>query len=462
MAYYNKQRECMARGELDQLRLKLLKRVLRHTAKNSRYYKRKFRDTRFDPSTVKTLEHVRKIPTTDRSEVMTAQESRPPFGELPCLGLDSLATVVATTGTTGRPLLVPLTEFDSTQYCSPDSETWMRTFYSIGAKRGDLVQSAWNYNFWYFSGSCLSFSRGQCRPPFVVTGVGRTSYQLDVMKRLKPTIFFATQSYGLFMGQQYAKLPEKEARKIRVRAVVQGGEPGLLSIEGFRKKMKDAWCSHGREVDFFESAGASEIGYFGQECIAHEGLHMPEDYLFVEVLDPSGEQVAPGERGELVLTHLQREAMPLVRYKIGDVTTYDNEKCSCGRTHIRLLGIVGRTDDMVKVKGIKFFPTQVESLIRTIPGCTGECLITIDKDQGEALDSFEISVEHYKGADTEKISKEIVASIRALVGIVPGIRMVPEGELTRSPHKALRILDLRKFGAEERYKQKIDFSKRIG
>jgi phenylacetate-CoA ligase len=232
----------------------------------------------------------------------------------------------------------------------------------------DVLQRAWNYGFWYFSASCLAFGRERVRPPHLITSIGRTSWQIRLMKRLGTTIFFATQSYTLFVGEKVREMGLDPA-DLQVRAVVGGGEPGLLAIEGFRERMQRAW---GEGVDFFESAGASETGYLGQECWAHQGLHVPEDYLLAEVLDPdTGEQLGPGERGELCITHLRREGMPLVRYCIGDVTSYEDDTCGCGRTHLRLQGIVGRTDDMIKVKGLKFFPSQVQSVVECTEGCTG-------------------------------------------------------------------------------------------
>jgi phenylacetate-CoA ligase len=460
--YYNKKMETMPRHELDRLKLHLLRKVLKHAYGNSRFYRRTFRKAGFDPSSVKRLEDLSKAPFTSKMDLMIAQEGSPPFGDMLTVPVDTLSTVVATTGTTGNPIMVPLSEFDSTQYCSPDSQSWLRTLYSCGYRKGDIIQSAWNYGFWYFSGSCLSFTRSKCEPPFIISGIGRSSWQLQLMERMRTTMFFATQSYGLFIGQKVMELSSKKRDKIKIRSVVQGGEPGLLAIDNFRQRMKDAWCSQGHEVDFFESAGASEIGYFGQECVAHQGLHVPEDYIHIEVLDEDGSPVAPGEKGEMVMTHLQREAMPLIRYRIGDVTVAEYEKCGCGRTHLRLQGIVGRTDDMVKVKGIKFFPSQVESIVRATPGCTGEFLITIDKDQAEVLDSFKVTIEHFPDADVKGLRKELDRSIRALVSVAAELVLVPQGEMPRSPHKALRILDKRKYGAEDRFKNKIEFARRVG
>ena len=278
------------------------------------------------------------------------------------------------------------------------------------------------------------------------------------MRRLHTTIFFATQSYTLYVGEKARELGIDLTSDLSVRKVVGGGEPGLLAIEGFRDRMRRAW---GDGVDLFESAGASEMGYLGQECSAHQGLHVPEDYLLVEVLDTSsGEPVGPGERGELCITHLRREGMPLVRYCIGDVTSYEDNTCGCGRTHLRLQGIVGRTDDMIKVKGLKFFPTQVESIVECTPGCTGEFLIVVDKDQAEVLDTFTVRVEA-DGGRHDDLASCLERDIRALTGIRPDIEVLQPGELVRSPHKAVRLLDLRKEDAEEGFAKKLQYAKRL-
>jgi phenylacetate-CoA ligase len=348
---------------------------------------------------------------------------------------------------------------DTCEYCTPDSETWLRTLHSIGYTDGkDILQSAWNYGFWYFSASCIAFSRGLARPPHVITSIGRTEWQLDLMRRLGTSVFFATQSYVLYVGEKARELGIDPSHDLDVRSVVGGGEPGLLAVEGFRDRMQRAW---GDRVDCFESAGASEVGYLGQECWAHQGLHVPEDYLLVDVLDPSsGEPVGPGEHGELCITHLRRQGMPLVRYCIGDVTSYEDDTCGCGRTHLRLQGIVGRTDDMIKVKGLKFFPSQVESIVECAEGCTGEFLIVVEKDQEEIMDTFTVKVEADCG-QYDDVAECLERDIRALVGIRPEIEIVEPGELVRSPHKAVRLLDLRKDGAKEKYESKVRYAKRL-
>jgi phenylacetate-CoA ligase len=278
------------------------------------------------------------------------------------------------------------------------------------------------------------------------------------MRRLGTTVYFATQSYVLYVGERARALGIDPSAELSVRAVVGGGEPGLLAIEGFRDRMRRAW---GEGVDAFESAGASEMGYLGQECSAHQGLHVPEDHLLLEVLDlADGTPVGPGERGELCITHLRREGMPLVRYRIGDVTVFEDDRCGCGRTHLRLRGIVGRTDDMVKVKGLQFFPSQVESVLARTPGCTGEFLIVVGKDQSEVLDTFTVKVEA-ECVDSEGLVASIERDVRALSGIRPEVEVLEPGTLVRSPHKAVRLLDLRREGAEERFRKRLEQAKKL-
>ncbi len=456
---WNREAETMSRPELDRLQDQLLRVTLRRVWDGSPYYRRKYKEAGVDPRDIRGREGLMGLPVTTKMELAEEQRRVPPFGDLPSATRADFATVVGTTGTTGIPLFVPLTMSDTCEYCTPDSETWLRTLHSMGYSPGrDVLQSAWNYGFWYFSASCMAFGRGPARPPHVITSIGRTRWQLELMRRLGTTVFFATQSYVLYVGEKARELGIDPSNDLKVNKVVGGGEPGLLAIKGFRERLQRAW---GDGVDTFESAGASEMGYLGQECWAHQGLHVPEDYLLVEVLDPeSGEQVGPGEHGELCITHLRREGMPLVRYCIGDVTSYEDEPCGCGRTHMRLQGIVGRTDDMIKVKGLKFFPSQVEAVVACTEGCTGEFLIEVDKDQSEVLDTFKVRVEGDCGQHDD-LAECLERDIRALVGIRPEVEVVEPGELVRSPHKAVRLLDHRKDGAEDKYRKKMAYAKRL-
>lgn len=450
----------MPRKELEGYKSKLLKNAINHAYSNSKYYRRKLDSALKEQNNVSGDIDITKLPFTTKKELMEEQARNPPFGDFVCVKDEGIVTIIGTTGTTGEPTFVPLTEFDSTQYCSPDSETWLRTLYSSSYDEGkDLVQSAWNYGFWYFSGSCLSFTRRRACPPHIITSIGRTEFQIETMKKLGITIFFATQSYGLYVGQKAREMGITPSEDLCIKSVIQGGEPGLLSIEGYRDKMREIW---GEGIDFFESAGASEIGYFGQECIAHEGLHVPEDYLFIEIIDSeTGEQLGPGETGEMVITHLKREGMPLIRYRIGDVTSYEEDVCDCGRTHLRLQGIRGRTDDMIKVKGLKIFPTQVESLVKQCPGCTGEFIIIVEKDQDGVLDEMKIQIECFSGADKEALEHQLNKNIRAFTSLKPELELIPEGKLPRSPHKAVRLLDLRKKGAKDKFQKKLEYAKKL-
>lgn len=456
---WNPEAETMSRDDLGPLQDSLLRAALKRVCNGSPFYKRKYEAAGVDPRDVLGRSDLHLLPVTTKGELAEEQRRSPPYGDVPSARPSEFATVVGTTGTTGIPLFVPLTASDTCEYCTPDSETWLRTLHSMGYSPGrDVLQSAWNYGFWYFSASCMAFGRGEARPPHVITSIGRTRWQLELMRNLGTTTFFATQSYVLYAGEKARELGMDPSTDLSVDKVVGGGEPGMLAIEGFRERLQRAW---GPGVDTFESAGASEMGYLGQECWAHQGLHVPEDYLLVEVLDPeTGEHVGPGERGEMCITHLRREGMPLVRYCIGDVTSYEDEPCGCGRTHMRLQGIVGRTDDMIKVKGLKFWPSQVEAVVTCTEGCTGEFLIEVDKDSGEVLDTFKVKVEADCGQHDD-LAACLERDIRALVGVRPEVEVVPPGEMVRSPHKAVRLLDRRKAGAEEKHEKKLSYARRL-
>ncbi|MCK4971640.1 MAG: phenylacetate--CoA ligase family protein, partial [Thermoplasmata archaeon] len=288
--FWNQEAETMPRSDLERLQDKLIRETLKRVWDGSSFYRRKFEKAGVDPRDIEGRRDLHLLPVTTKLEMAEDQRRAPPFCALPSAPSSEFATVVGTTGTTGIPLFVPLTMADTCEYCTPDSETWLRTLHSMGYSPGrDILQSAWNYGFWYFSASCMAFARGSVRPPHVITSIGRTRWQLELMRRLGTTTFFATQSYVLYVGEKAQELGIDPSTDLSIDKVVGGGEPGILAIEGFRDRLQRAW---GPGVDTFESAGASEMGYLGQECWAHQGLHVPEDYLIIEVLDlKTGEEV---------------------------------------------------------------------------------------------------------------------------------------------------------------------------
>lgn len=332
-SFFDRAVETLGRKDLDRFKLHMLRRVLRHASENSAHYRAAFKDARLDISKIRTLDDLSRIPILSRFEVSFSQTSWPPFGDLLCAKGKPIATTVMTAGTMGRRILIPLTENDTLSYCGPDSELWNRAVHAIGPRSDDIVQSTWAHAQEMWSASSLSFSRRRPGLPFILSGGATTVQQVGLLERMRTTILFSDPATCNQIGKLLSGFSSKERDRIKLRAIIVSGHG----------KERPTWDLFGN-IEHIEIAYAAEVGILGHECQAHDGLHVPEDHLFVEVLDQDGSPVAPGEEGELVLTTFRREAMPFIRYRLGDIGARMTDPCPCGRTHIRLKGILGKVE----------------------------------------------------------------------------------------------------------------------
>jgi phenylacetate-CoA ligase len=333
-SYFNKTVETLGRKDLDRLKLHMLRRALKYAFEGSAHYKAAFKDAHLDLAKIVTIKDWSRVPVLSRFEVSFSQTSWPPFGDLLCVKEQQISMTVMTRGTMGTPILVPLTENDSISYCGPDSELWNRAIHALGPRSDDIIQSTWSHAQDMWSASSLSFTRRRPSLPFILSGGATAQQQLDLMERMKTTILLTDPGTATQLGKMLGILSSKERERLKLRAVIVSGQ-------GKDRPTRDLF---GEDIMHLEIAYTAETGILGYECQAHHGLHVPEDHLFVEVLDPDGEPVAPGEEGELVVTTLKREAMPFIRYRLGDISALRTDQCSCGRTHIRLKGILGKAE----------------------------------------------------------------------------------------------------------------------
>jgi phenylacetate-CoA ligase len=312
--------------------------------------------------------------------------------------------------------------------------------------RGNLVQNAYGYGL--FTGG-LGFHYGAIKVGATVLPIaaGGTERQLRLAKELGATVLACTPSYAAHLGEYAGKIGIKPSEELKWRIGLFGAEPWS---EKLRKRIES---SLGLEA--FDVYGLSEIIGPGvsAECSEHDGLHVYEDNFLPEIIDPrTGEQLEEGERGELVLTTLTREAMPLLRFRTGDITAIIKEPCACGRTIARISRIFGRSDDMLKVRGVKFWPTTVEDVLLGIKGVSQNYQILVERPA--ELDVMTIKIEPSKNlyekvnGDLTKLDwlkKEIADSIKSVIGVSANIVLVPLGSLERFAGKAKRVLDKRKI-----------------
>jgi len=430
--------ESMKREDLEKLQEERLRKLVRYCYENSPFYRKRFKEVGLSPDDIKGLNDLSKIPFTTKDDMREAY----PYGML-ATSLENVLEIHASSGTTGK----PTTTFYSQRDIDIWSEVMARIYASAGAKKGDIIHNAYGYGL--FTGG-LGFHYGALKIGAAVVPVssGGTERQLTLARELGTTILCCTPTYAMYLAE-YAKTklgwdPKKE---LKWKSGIFGAEPWS---EKLRQRIEDELG-----LEAFDIYGLSEIIGPGVsvECGEHDGLHVFEDHWLVEVIDPAtGEPVDEGEVGELVITTLTKEAMPLLRYRTGDLTTWTTEECSCGRTIGRMGRILGRADDMVKVRGVKFWPKALEEAILSVEGASGHFIAKIERPK--IMDVLTIEVEPdpevfemVKGDLTklEPLRKKIVDKVRNAIGVTPNVVLKPVGSVQRFTGKAKRVVDLRKL-----------------
>jgi len=429
--YWAPEIETLARDELEALQLRLLRHTVRSAYHNSAYYGRAMRSAGFDPESIRTLRDLRKLPFINKKFERERQEQCPPFGDHIAVPNDKIVRIHASSGTTGIPTASVFTQNDVEIW--KDSQA--RQFWSVGMRPGDTYHHALNMSM-FVGGLCL-LGAERLGATSIPAGVMDTNRHFMMIKTFQPKFIWGTPSFMLHLSEK-AKEEGLDPTSLSIRKIIVAGEPGG-SIASTKRKIEEAWAA-----DCYDYYGIADIwASCAAECEEKAGLHVLEDYVLPEVIDPeTGEQVGDGEKGELVLTTLKREGQIMLRFRTGDETSYVTEKCACGRTHLRLRGITGRTDDMVIAKGVKFYPSQVEEVIRKVPELSNEYQIVVSRGK-EYIDGVAVRTEACCG-DIEAIRCRLEGELKAVVGIRFNVEVLPPGTLPRTMHKAKRVLDLRK------------------
>jgi len=429
--------EKMPRNKLVELQEERLRKIVKYCYEKVPVYRRKFKDARISPADIRDIDDLEKIPFTEKEDLRKAY----PYGML-AADLSDVLELHASSGTTGHPT--------TCAYTKRDLEAWAkvmaRIYASAGTKKGDIVQNAYGYGL--FTGG-LGFHYGALEIGATVLPIaaGETERQISLAKEYGTTILTCTPSYAAYIGR-YAKehLGMDLAKELKWKSGLFGAEPWS---EELRERIEELLG-----LEAFDIYGLSEVIGPGVsvECPTHNGLHIHEDYFLPEIIDPkSSERIREGQIGELVLTTLTREATPVLRFRTGDMTSFKTEECTCGRTFGRMGRVFGRADDMLKVRGVKFWPKTVEHALLGIKGASENYEIIIERPQ--ELDIVTLLVEPDKklfesaGGDLSKLKTlitEIEEHVKSIVGVKANIELVPCGTLPRFMGKAKRVKDLRK------------------
>ncbi len=430
--YWDPHIERMPLEDLHALQEDRLKSVVRYVYDHSAFYRQRFKEAGVEPGDIRTLADVSKLPFTRKVDLRdnypTGMFSAPK---------SQVVRYHVSSGTTGKPTVVGYTKGDIETW----SESLARALTSIGLGRDDVVQVGYGYGL-FTGGLGLHYGAERIGAAVLPVGTGNTERQIELMQDLGTTAIACTPSYFLHIMEVAEKMGISIKKDTTLKVGIFGAEPWSLET---RKRIEDA-----TGINAYDIYGTSEIsGPLFTECHVKKGIHVWADMFLIEVLDPKTDKpVAEGETGELVFTTLHKFALPLIRYRIGDLTIMNSEPCECGRTHPRIMRILGRTDDMLIIRGINVFPSQVESVLMDIPEVGDHWEILVDRKG--PLDMMTVRVEltqagfSDKIGDLMKLKKKISKELKGVLNIAAEVDLVEPGTIPRSMGKAKRVTDNRK------------------
>jgi phenylacetate-CoA ligase len=432
--FWEEELETLPRPKLEALQLKKLQEHIEFAYHNSPYYKRSFDEHGIKPSGLKHLDDLRRYPFTDKIIERDRQLAVPDLGDMVAVPETDIVFVSASSGSTGVPTLSPFTKKDFDDFQNVES----RQYWSIGMRPTDRYLHALNFSL--FVGGPDVIGAQNLGALCIWAGTLPSDRLLYIMKQFKPTITWTTPSYAWHLGEEAIKQGIDPRRDLFIRKIIVAGEPGG-SIPATRKAIEEIWGA-----DLYDYYGISDIfGSCAGMCPEKDGLHLAEDNMLLEVIDPNTLQPVPdGQSGEMVLTTLQKAARPMIRFRTGDIVTRYAEPCACGRTFSRFT-VQGRIDDMIIVSGVNLFASDIEYVVREITTLTGEYRITVYEE--ERLVKFDVEVETASGHEskTEELARHVSAQIKIKSGVKPkNVKVHKAGTLPRTTHKAKRLVDLRK------------------
>jgi phenylacetate-CoA ligase len=428
---WNKAAECADRETIEQVQLKKLKGTVARMYQNVEPYREKMQKKGIMPGDIQSLTDLRNLPFTYKSDLRDYY----PYGMFSS-PLSEIVRIHASSGTTGRPTVVGYTKKDLENW----AECIARSLTMAGADKTSVIQVAYGYGL-FTGGLGLHGGAEYLGASVIPISSGNTQRQILLMKDFKSTILCCTPSYALNMAEAIAHAGI-DPSELSLKAGIFGAEPWT---DGMRDEIEK-----GLGIKAFDIYGLSEIMGPGVSCgcEAQNGLHVMEDFFIPEIIDPNTEEVLPhGQRGELVFTTIGKEGIPLIRYRTRDICVLMPEQCSCGRTTIRMSRVLGRSDDMLIIKGVNVFPSQIETVIAMFPELTLNYKILVGRENN--VDTFEVHVELAEGLAidnirfVEEMKHRVDHELRNILGIGCNLKFINAGTLPRSEGKAVRVEDTR-------------------
>lgn len=431
---YDIEFETLPREAIEAIQLRRLKETVERVYATVPFYRRKFDEAAVTPSDIKRLEDLKRLPFTSKQDL----RDNYPYGMF-AVPMDNVVRIHASSGTTGKPTVVGYTARDIQTW----SELMARSLTAGGATRGDIIHNAYGYGL-FTGGLGVHYGAEKLGASVIPISGGNTKRQILIMKDFAPTILTCTPSYALHLAEVAAEIGV-DFGTLRLKSGIFGAEPWS---EEMRAEIEAKL--HLNAIDIY---GLSEVIGPGVsiECLeARNGLHIFEDHFIPEIIDPeSGETLPNGEQGELVFTSITKEAFPVIRYRTSDVTSLNREPCICGRTHVRMRKVSGRTDDMLIIRGVNVFPSQIESVLMEMKEVEPHYQLVVDRLDN--LDTLTVMVEVGESFFSDEVrvlqalERKISKNIKEFLGVSAKVKLVEPKTIARSEGKAQRVIDNRKI-----------------
>jgi phenylacetate-CoA ligase len=430
--YYNEEFETLPRPALEALQLKRLKAMVERVYVNVPFYRESFAKAGVGPDDLQSLDDLRKFPFTVKQDMRDSY----PYG-LFAAPMEEIVRIHASSGTTGKPTVVGYTQKDIDMW----SELMARSFVAAGVHKGDIIHNSYGYGL-FTGGLGAHYGAEKLGASVIPMSGGNTKRQILIMKDFGSTVLTCTPSYSLYLAESAVE-EGVDFRSLKLRVGIFGAEPWSEAMRGDIEEKLNI-CA----IDIY---GLSEIMGPGVAIECREakcGLHIWEDHFIPEIINPeTGEPAPEGEKGELVISTITKEGIPLLRYRTRDITSITYEPCLCGRTHARIARMSGRSDDMLIIRGVNVFPSQIESILMKIEGVEPHYMLIVDRKDN--LDSLEVQVEVDERIFSDEVkqlqilAQTIEKEIKDLLGVSCKVRLVEPKTIMRSEGKAKRVLDKR-------------------
>lgn len=426
--------ETLPREALEALQLKRLVATAKRVYARVPFYKKTFDEAGIKPSDIKSLKDLRRLPFTNKIDL----RDNYPFG-LFAVPMEQVVRIHASSGTTGKSTVVGYTRRDINTW----AELMARSLAAAGAHKKDIIHNAYGYGL-FTGGLGVHYGAEKLGASVIPISGGNSKRQIIIMQDFGSTVLTCTPSYALFLAETADEMGV-DFKKLKLKVGIFGAEP-------WSERMRDE-IERKLNIQAIDIYGLSEVIGPGVsiECLeAKRGLHIFEDHFIPEIIDPKSGEVLPyGQKGELVFTTITKEAFPLIRYRTRDISVLYPEPCKCGRTHVRMERVSGRSDDMLIIRGVNVFPSQIESVLMTIEGVEPHYLLIVDR-QG-TLDTLEVHVEVNEKVFSDEVKnlqslgRRIEKEIKDLLGVNAGVKLVEPKTIQRSEGKAQRVIDKRKI-----------------